>query len=143
MRSLVIAIAIVTVCCSFVFRQASLEVRIAGARNNKGHVLLSVFNKAEGFPDQQSKAYRNYRLEISNQTASVTITGLPVGEYAFAVLHDENDDAKMNTNWIGIPKEGFGFSNNVMGLFGPPSFHKAKIVHNGSAARTEIRLKYM
>ncbi|MBK7290922.1 MAG: DUF2141 domain-containing protein [Chitinophagaceae bacterium] len=43
-------------------------------------------------------------------------------QLSIAILHDENDDGKMNSNFLGLPKEGYGFSNNVMGNFGPPLF---------------------
>lgn len=113
---------------------AGIKVTIANLRNNKGHVLVSLFNNSPGFPDKPERAVRKVQLTISNYTASASFTGLPAGNYAVAILHDENDDLKMNTNFFGIPKEGYGFSNNVMGTFGPPSFNRAGFSHSGSAA---------
>ncbi|MBI5857346.1 MAG: DUF2141 domain-containing protein [Sphingobacteriales bacterium] len=103
----------------------NIKISILNLRNNKGHVLVSLFNSSSGFPDRPENAVRKAQLAINNYSASVSFTGLPSGKYAVAILHDENDDLKMNTNFFGIPKEGYGFSNNVMGTFGPPSFSRA------------------
>ncbi len=70
-------------------------------------------------------------------------TGLPTGNYAIAILHDENDDMKMNTNFLGLPKEGYGFSNNVMGAFGPPGYNKANFNYTaGTATAISIKARY-
>jgi uncharacterized protein (DUF2141 family) len=72
------------------------------------------------------------------------IEGLRDGDYAIALLHDENGNDEMDKSGglIKKPKEDFGFSNNAMGSFGPPSFEKAKFSVKG---RTQIsmRMKYM
>lgn len=114
---------------------SSIKVNILNLRNNKGHVLVSLFNSSSGFPDKPEKAVRKVQLAINNNAASVSFTGLPAGNYAVAILHDENDDQKMNTNFFGIPKEGYGFSNNVMGTFGPPSFSRACFSFTGNSEK--------
>ena len=53
------------------------------------------------------------------------------GEYALTVLHDENGNGKLDTNLLGMPKEGYGVSNNAFRRFGPPRFREAKITVNG------------
>ena len=123
--------------------QESLVIRLSNLRGNKGHILISLFRNGEGYPDKPEKAFRKERLPISDKQALARFSSLPPGHYAIAVLHDENDDLKMNTNFFGLPKEGYGFSNNVMGTFGPPSFQKAKfIIGNGVATNLEIKLRY-
>ncbi len=123
--------------------QASLTVNITNLRNNKGHVLISLFKEGAGYPDEPEKAFRKEKLEIRDKKAIHVFTGLPAGEYAIAILHDENDDLKMNKTWLGLPKEGYGFSNNVTGTFGPPSYSKAKFsVVTSRTTLQEIRTKY-
>ncbi|HEX5653349.1 MAG TPA: DUF2141 domain-containing protein [Chitinophagaceae bacterium] len=123
--------------------QESLTIRISNLRTNKGHVLISLFKDGEGYPDKPEKAFRKERLPINANQSIARFSSLPAGDYAIAILHDENDDLKMNTNFIGLPKEGYGFSNNVMGSFGPPSFHKAKFSIAPAVARNlEIRVNY-
>lgn len=103
----------------------TIQLQILGCRNNKGHLLVSLFDQSAGFPAKTEKAVKRISLPIVNGHAGWVINGLPAGKYAVAVLHDENDDQKMNTSFVGLPKEGYGFSNNVMGAMGPPSFDKA------------------
>ena len=66
---------------------------------------------------------------------------VPPGTYAISVFHDANENGKLDSNFAGIPKEGFGFSNNAMGMFGPPSFGEAKFAFEGEK-KIEITLKY-
>jgi uncharacterized protein (DUF2141 family) len=122
---------------------AGLKVTIANLRNNKGHVLISIFKNGVGYPDKPEKSFKRAKLSISNKTAVFDFIGLPTGNYAIAILHDENDDMKMNTNFLGIPKEGYGFSNNVMGTFGPPVYSKASFNYTASTAATiSIKARY-
>ncbi|HEX6191152.1 MAG TPA: DUF2141 domain-containing protein [Chitinophagaceae bacterium] len=138
-----IFILILVVSTSFVDRQDGITVTVTGLRNNKGHVLLSLFKGAEGYPGNPSKAFRKVQLTISANKASIDFPSLPSGDYAIAILHDENDDQKMKTNWLGLPAEGYGFSNNVMGVAGPPSFNKAHFNYTaGKAVTITIKTRY-
>jgi uncharacterized protein (DUF2141 family) len=112
---------------------SSVKITVENLESNAGHVLVSLFSAEEGFPDKPEKAVRKASISIKDKKAWVVFTGLTAGTYAVAILHDENDDQKMNTNFFGIPIEGYGFSNDVMGRFGPPSFTKASfLIGNGS-----------
>lgn len=123
--------------------QHHLTVSISQLRSNKGHVLISLFKEGAGFPDEPKHAFRKEKLRIYNNSATIAFSDLPAGEYAIAILHDENDDLKMNKTWLGLPKEGYGFSNNVMGTFGPPSYSKAKFrVGAGGHAMQQIKTRY-
>lgn len=117
-----------------------ITLSISGLRNNSGHVLVSLFKDNTGFPDDPLNAYRKTSLAIKDRKASIHFAAVPPGIYAFAILHDENDDTEMNTNWLGLPKEGYGFSNNVMGTFGPPGFSKASFQHTETRV-TEVLIK--
>lgn len=123
--------------------QNDLNVSVNLLRNNRGHVLISLFRDCEGFPDKPHKAFRKVKADIINQSAKFQFANLPAGNYTIAVLHDENDDMKMNTNLFGIPKEGYGFSNNVMGAFGPPSCERARFgIKSGAINKLMIRIRY-
>jgi uncharacterized protein (DUF2141 family) len=117
-----------------------IKIVVDNLRSNEGHVLISLFKSNEGYPDAPDKAVRKGKLIIKDNRAWIKFTGLPAGNYAAAILHDENDDQKMNTNFFGLPKEGYGFSNNVMGSFGPPSFEKASFSYSTNKT-TEIIIK--
>ena len=117
-----------------------LHIVITGFRNDRGKLLLSIFNADKGFPTSEKDAYGKHQQVVKNGKAVVDLE-LPEGEYAIAVLHDENGNLKMDTRAFGLPKEGYGFSQNVMGTFGPPSFKKAA-VHFPQQKEIEIRIKY-
>ncbi len=120
-----------------------ITVNITNLRNDKGHVLVSLFKEGEGFPDKAEKAFRKERVAISDKKAIIQFSSVPAGKYAVAILHDENDDTKMNKTWLGLPKEGYGFSNNVTGTFGPPAYTKASFIHTAGRHTTiEITTKY-
>ena len=120
----------------------SLVIEISGLRNNKGHVLIALFNQANGFPDQSDKAFRKLRIPANAGTIKASFDDLPPGSYAFGVVHDENDNQKLDTGLFGIPKEGFVFSRNAMGTMGPPSFDNAAIKIETKFAVQVLKIKY-
>jgi uncharacterized protein (DUF2141 family) len=125
------------------FTDTGLKVTITNLRNNKGHVLISLFKDGVGYPDKPEKAFKKEKVSISNNAAALFFATLPTGNYAIAILHDENDDQKMNTNFFGLPKEGYGFSNNVMGTFGPPGYNKARFSYTANISATiSIKTRY-
>ena len=123
--------------------EEGIKVSITNLRSNNGFVLISLYKEGIGYPNEPSKAFRKEKLIIKNKNASILFSGLPAGKYAIAILHDENNDQEMNKNFWGIPKEGYGFSKNVMGTFGPPSFSKASFRHTaGLLTQVLIKAKY-
>lgn len=103
---------------------ARLTIKVTELRNDKGQLLVSIYNKATGFPGDPAKALRREKLAIKNGTAQLVIDDLPPGKYAVAILHDENENLRLDKQ-LGLPAEGYGFSNNAKGLVGPPPFSKA------------------
>jgi uncharacterized protein (DUF2141 family) len=82
------------------------------------------------------------KTEIISEKATQSLSiNLPYGEYAIAIYQDVNEDGVLNKNFFGIPKEPYGFSNDAMGVVGPPDFDHAKIVVNESFKMFEIRLR--
>lgn len=121
---------------------AKLQVEITGVRNDRGVLLISLYNQEEGFPDNPSRSISKRMLKSAAGKVITEWSELAAGSHAIAVLHDENSDGKMNTNLIGIPIEGFGFSNNKLGLAGPPSFQRASIELKRGFNKTIIKLRY-
>ena len=122
----------------------TLTVRVTGARNAKGKIGVTLFQDAQGFPDDTSKAIRQQSTEIDPKTMSAQITfkDVPQGTFAVAVLHDENGNGKMDKNFVGIPKEGYGASNNPKKKRRAPTFDEAKFSLNSSEQSIEITLIY-
>jgi len=99
------------------FGQIVLTVDIEDLRNSNGKLLLELNNDKE-------EVIKGFSEGITDNKCVIVIKDLQPGKYAFKFFHDENNDEKLNTNFMGIPKEGYGFSNNASGKFGPPSFEK-------------------
>lgn len=121
-----------------------LNITITGVRNNSGSVLVSLFLDDSGYPADASKAVRKGKATYgSDKTATIKFDDLPAGRYAAVVLHDENDNFRMDKTWIGLPKEGYGFSNNAKAPFGPPSFKQASFTHSSDkTSAISIQLRY-
>lgn len=99
------------------FSQYKLEIEVSGLRNNKGKIMLQLF-------DKDQKVLKEDMGSIIDNKCAFTFDNIEKGTYAVRYYHDENGNGKMETNLVGKPTEGYGFSNNVIGKFGPPPFEK-------------------
>ena len=104
---------------------SDLEIKIEGLRNTKGKLSITIFNNEKGFPDNADKAFRIQTIELAKDPPVFIFKGLPGGKYAYAILHDEDNNNEMNKNMLGIPREGFGFSNNYRPRIKNPSYNDA------------------
>ena len=120
---------------------AQLRVRITGLNNDKGRVAVALFASASDFPKQE-RALLGELTPIANKTAQVTFRNLRPGLYALAVLHDENQNSKMDFNFLGMPLEGYGFSNDASAMFGPPSFADAAFKLKARPSAVSIKMRY-
>lgn len=120
----------------------TLSIRMSGFRSADGQVLIAVFRGEDGFPSEPDKAWKSVVARVSGDRASVDIA-VPAGEYAFAIVHDENGNNKMDTNWIGMPKEGLGTSNNAKGRMGPPKYRDAKFTIPAEGVVQQIKIVYL
>ena len=118
-----------------------LVVQVQGLRNSQGNVLVNVFRSEDGFPSQPAKAVATASARAATPTVRVPLN-LPAGSYAIAVLHDEDGDGTTATNFLGIPKEGVGASNNAKGRIGPPKFSDARFAYAGGQMTITITIGY-
>lgn len=123
------------------FAQTStLVVQVQNVPSNKGQIMVNVYNKADGYPVDETKAMLTRSTPaISPQT--VITFDLPEGNYAVAILHDEDGDGIMGTNFLGIPNEAVAASNNARRWLGPPKFADAAFKHPGGRHVINIRLE--
>lgn len=108
---------IICVCSTISFAQHNLTIKITNLRSNKGQIHLSVL-------DKNKKKVAAMSGKIKNKECIIVIKNLSSCEYAFQYFHDENNNNELDSNWLKIPKEGYGFSNNAIGKYGPPSFEQ-------------------
>ncbi|MEG3088484.1 DUF2141 domain-containing protein [Sphingomonas sp. PB4P5] len=120
---------------------ADLHVDIAKLRSAKGMVRICLTADPKNFPACVDDA-RAMTRSVPARDTSITFGALPQGDYALAVIHDENSNNKLDT-LAGIPREGFGFSRNPAILFGPPRFTAARFTLAGDAETQQVRMKYM
>ena len=104
-----------------------LTVTITGLKNNTGQVALKLYNNSKGFLDTEESVVISKLATITSKQSKTTFKGLKPGNYAVALIHDENKNQKMDKSFVGIPKEGFGFSSNPKIRFSEPSFDECKI----------------
>jgi uncharacterized protein (DUF2141 family) len=123
-------------------QNSELNVDVTGFNSAKGTAIVYVYNSKKGFPSDANKAVRVVNCKIKDGACTTTITGLSLGEYAISVLHDENSNDKLDANFLGMPKEGTGVSNNPDSQ-GPPSYSEAKITLAQSNVTIEIKIKYL
>jgi len=120
--------------------QGDLTVVVTGLENDAGKVMIAVIDSAESY-DKEDRAARSVAAVPSGGGATVTFEDLDYGTYAVKVFHDENVNGKLDTNFVGMPVERFGFSNNATGRFGPPDFADAKFDLDRPALRLDIEAR--
>ncbi len=111
----------------------TLTVKVNDLRNGKGIVQFSLYNKEGSIPDEHFEHYlMQEKSAIKNNSALVVFNNLPKGNYAVNILHDENQDGKIDKGFV-LPKEGIGFSNfKSIGFRNKPSFKKAQFLLNSN-----------
>lgn len=105
------------------FAQTKLEVTVKNIKETTGTIRVGLFTNEKDF---LTTAQEGKIVKATAEEVTVVFENLKTGDYAISVIHDKNENGELDTNFVGIPNEPYGFSNNVMGTFGPPSFEKAK-----------------
>ncbi|OYW00682.1 MAG: hypothetical protein B7X11_04385, partial [Acidobacteria bacterium 37-65-4] len=96
----------------------------------------------KGFPEDSTMVFRAAIGDAKDGESTVVFPRVPSGTYAIAVLHDENRNGRMDKGLFSLPKEGYGFSNDAMGLMGPPGFDNAGFRCGSDTVSVTIRIRY-
>ena len=120
---------------------ASLTVTVTELRSAKGHLRLGVFDSAKGFPRTRERALL-WKTLPSDSAERVFRFDLPPGTYAVVVLHDENGNKKVDENFLGVPKEGYGVSNNPKPRYRAATFDEAKFELSERGAEITVSIQY-
>jgi len=102
-----------------------VEVRVEGLTSSQGKVYASIFLSAEGFPGNKNLAFAFRAAPAQDGTVVLTFEEVPAGEFVVAVLHDKDGNEELSFNFLGMPKEDYGFSRDARARFGPPPFEQA------------------
>jgi uncharacterized protein (DUF2141 family) len=121
---------------------AVLKIDFQNMRSDEGDILYLVFNTSNGYPDKDEKSFRKGKLSAKEaKEKGLSLGDIPDGKYVMTFIHDENSNNKLDKNFLGMPKEGFAFSNNPKVFMGPPSYNRCEFKVSGETA-LKIRLKY-
>lgn len=126
-----VLVPLVALLLSGVSAAATLEIEVEGLPSREGQMLVAVYDKAETW---MKKPLRANRAVVSAEgLVKLRFEDLPDGDYAYAVIHDANNNGKLDMNVMGIPTEAYAFSNKASGSFGPPKFEAARFSLQGDA----------
>ncbi len=117
---------------------ADLTVEIKGLASSNGQVFIALYDKSEGW---MKKGLKNVGTPAAKDGVTYEFKDLPAGEYAISIHHDENGNGKFDTNVSGMPIEPYGFSNDAMGNYGPPTFEQAKFKLDADKKTVTLNLK--
>lgn len=102
----------------------NLTVEVGHFNNAQGKLRVALFtNESNYLKDSQ---YQSDTTIYNAEKVAVVFKNLPPGEYAISIYHDENDNGKLDTNFMGIPSEPYAFSNNAPSRFGPAKYAESK-----------------
>ncbi|MDD4148996.1 MAG: DUF2141 domain-containing protein [Bacteroidales bacterium] len=137
--------SVFTVFCLFVSfaifsQQTSISINVSNIRNTKGTVKWAVFkdaskfNSKDGYADAGSVTAKKGNVVINTKN-------IPDGTYAISVYHDENNNSDVDFSFLGLPVEGFGFSQNPRIYFGPPKYKECTFTKKGNTVQN-VKMKY-
>jgi uncharacterized protein (DUF2141 family) len=121
------------------------EIRVVaqGLKDSKGKMFCIIFEaaNAKDYPNKPASATMKTSSPIVDKAASCVFAGVKPGTYAVAVFHDENDNGKLDTGFLGIPTEPTGASNDAHGSMGPPKFKDAQFSYAGGPLVLKVKLE--
>ncbi len=123
----------------------TLTVVVDGINSQKGEICMGVYSSSRGFPSNSDGVIKSACVEPRGTSVTHVFSGLKPGSYAVGVVDDRNGDRKVNKDFLGIPQEGFGISQNptVSILTGAPKFHDASfLVIPNQNTTIKILMKY-
>jgi len=121
----------------------SITVHIKDLKKNVGMLGVSLYNSKKGFPGKHEQACANHLKKITGTSETVVFENIPFGTYAVSVMHDENSNGKLEKNFIGMPKEGVGVSNNPKIGMGGPKFNDCVFTLNTRQLELTVPMMYL
>jgi uncharacterized protein (DUF2141 family) len=120
---------------------ADLTVTVKDVNDHKGNILIAVYDQSNFGKPELAKIRQ--RAKASNGSVKFVFHNLPAGTYAVSAFHDENGNNKLDRNSLGVPSEGYGFSNDAQGTAGPPTFSQAEFTTDGKTDKSiDFSLNY-
>lgn len=120
--------------------KSSIEITLTAPSGKEGWFVVALFDRDEGFPSDFTKAKKIRKVASKDNRGIIAFSEIDSGNYAVAAYLDENNDATLNTNLFGIPKEATGASNNARPVFRAPSFRESKFKVDAQPVILDIML---
>ncbi len=117
---------------------ASLIIEVEGIQQASGHIMVAVYDNPDSFLSDDF--FTSGKFLVNNTGKLVLNLSLPYGEYGISIFHDIDADEILDTNWLKVPTEPIGFSNNAKARYGPPKFEKAKFTFTNEGQTLRIFL---
>lgn len=137
-KSIVLFLIIISYLYGFSQNKGEINVTVSDIKKQgEGEVVFMLFYKADGFPNDRSKAYKVGKVKDFGSSATFTFKDVPYGEYAISVHQDKDQDGEMKRNFIGMPKEPVGASK--LTKMGKPNFEKCTFIMNGPSEEVNIK----
>jgi uncharacterized protein (DUF2141 family) len=139
--SLLLTLFTALICLSFSAQSEELTVKVTGIKKNKGEIACALFKTPEGFPMDLSKPQLIW-MAADAAEVNCKFTELTPGDYSLSVAHDENGNKKVDTNFVGMPTEAWGVSNNIRPLMRAPRWQEAQFtVSSGQNKSLNIQIE--
>lgn len=123
--------------------QSKVVIQLEGIKYPKGKILVNLFNQNAGFPSRNQQAFKAAVVNVSSaNNIFITFDNLPHGNYAISLFHDENENNAIDKNFLGIPVEGYAFSNNYKPLVKSPTFKDAMFEVREDTKKLYLKLIY-
>ena len=142
MNNFLFTLLVLMMMCGDALSQQTVSARITNFNNDKGVCRACIFDNATAFKGK-GKAIQCVSVVISGKSATATFSKIPDGTYAISLFHDANNNNKFDTNFFGIPKEGYGASGNNLPFAAAPTFSGNKFEIKGKGLNLSIRLRYL
>lgn len=123
--------------------QGKITVQVSNLKSNKGVTRICLYNNAASF-NGEGKPVQCISAPVSNKNAAAIFENIPPGTYAISLFHDVNNNNKLDVNFVGIPKEGYGASQNKLPFASAPSFKENQFtLKAGQHVQLPIRLRHL
>lgn len=137
MKKLFISATLMISLSATLFAQGKVEVTVKNIQELKGTIRMAVYSGEDNF---MQKELTSKDVKVTGKEVVVVFENVKAGEYAISTYHDVDNNKELNTGFMGIPKEPYGFSNDARGTFGPPTYEKAKFKVTGDT-KTSIKVE--
>jgi uncharacterized protein (DUF2141 family) len=140
MKAISVTVLIVFLTSLHVTAQVPLTLVVKNVKASTGTIRVGIFKDENTF---LKEAWIGKVVKAEKGEITVVFEEVPAGKYGISVIHDENENGELDSNFIGVPTEGFGFGNDAMGTFGPPDFEKASVEIGTGKVSITVNMRYL